>query len=607
VTEGPWRKRPFLLLAVSACIGLAGGLAEVLVLGLLKLGLGRILWLGPHVVWMTPTMSATVALLAGGLPAVALGRRYPRAALVIAILVPAVISGWASLVLIPGLQRIAAMLLAVGVAVQLSRYALKHPDRFLRPAPRLLTVLGLMVMVLGAAVVGREWWTERARIGRLPAPDPAAPNVLLIVMDTQRAASMSLHGYARPTSPRLDRFAQSGVVFDRAIAPSSWTLPAHATMFTGRYPHQLSASWREPLDTLHPTLAEKLTERGFLTGGFVANGFYCGFEYGLDRGFLHYEDYEPSLEEWLISSSVGRQLGKSATIRRMLGAYDIIARPVADRLNARFLRWIDRDPGRPFFAFLNYFDVHHAYLPPAPYDDLYGTKADRPFASFTFGHRFSGIPRDGWDKLTPRQGRAEQDAYDGAVAYLDNRLGMLFEELERRGVLDRTLVIVTSDHGEQFGEHGLFDHGNSVYIQAIHVPLIMRLPGQVPAGVRVAEPVTLRDLPATILGLTGAPDPSIPGMSLAELWQGAAEHGVTSPVFSSMVASDTAFHSLMIGRFHYLRTGGKPAEALFDVEADPEETDDLLKRSPLPAILPQLRLAMDSILADSTPRRNTLK
>ena len=164
-------------------------------------------------------------------------------------------------------------------------------------------MLGL-VLILAGWVVGGEWLAERREASRpLPPGDP--PNVLLITLDTVRADHLSLYGYGRPTSPVLERLARLGIRFDEARAPAPWTLPSHASMFTGRWHHELSVDWMTPLDKKYPTLAEYLGSRGYATAGFVANLFACSYDSGLSRGFTHYEDYileclVPFRTAWLV-------------------------------------------------------------------------------------------------------------------------------------------------------------------------------------------------------------------------------------------------------------------------------------------------------------------
>src|SRR5262249_3096125 len=250
-----------------------------------------------------------------------------------------------------------------------------------------------------------------------------------------------------------------------------WTLASHGTMFTGRYPHELSADWLTPLDDSYPTLAEFFGERGYLTAGFVSNTRYCSYEHGLDRGFAHYEDYPVSAEQIVVSSSLVRFLSTMPPLRETTANREFPPRKSAAEINRAFLNWVSRQEQRPFFAFLNYFDAHAPYRPPPPFDLRFGRK------------RASAWNRLARTELIPQwELKAMYDAYDGALAYIDTQLGSLFEELGHRGVLENTLVIITSDHGEEFGEHGLLDHGNSLYFPSIHVPLVVYFPGRVPQG-----------------------------------------------------------------------------------------------------------------------------
>ena len=166
------------------------------------------------------------------------------------------------------------------------------------------------VAALACFSYGRELLSEHRALRRLPAAIPGAPNVLLIVLDTVRADALSLYGYDRDTSPNLVRLARGGVRFEQARATAPWTLPSHASMFTGRWPHQLDIGTFRPLDARSPTLAEVLGARGYVTAGFVANPIFCHADYGLARGFLHYEDIPVSPLEILRSTLLGERLLK---------------------------------------------------------------------------------------------------------------------------------------------------------------------------------------------------------------------------------------------------------------------------------------------------------
>jgi arylsulfatase A-like enzyme len=465
-------------------------------------------------------------------------------------------------------------------------------------AAAVVATAGVMTLLPGAAqrIAGR--------------PDAAGmPNVLLVVLDTVRAESMSLHGYERPTTPNLERLAARSVVFDRATSTAPWTLPSHASMFTGRWPFEQTSDWESPLDGRHVTLAETLGARGYLTAGFVANGQYCGYEFGLDRGFDHYEDYVRSPAETLLSSSIARALATSMSLRRLVGYYDTVGRQDAASVNGRFLKWLGRTEGRPFFAFLNYFDAHETTFPPPPFAEQFshGTARDVEHVM----HDLRRSMRTDWHRRPPEHIKTERDMYDGTIAYMDAELGRLIAELEARGVLDNTIVIVTSDHGEQFGEHGLFLHSNSLYTQLLHVPLVISYPAKAPGGTRVGTRVSLRDLPATVLDLIGFQEGAVfPGGSLARFWSGEADRHPVEPVVSQVRYSDWAekwhptakgdMSSLMDDRYHYIRTGDG-GEELYDLEQDPGELRNLTSTAEGAAITVRFRQRLAAL--DSMPDR----
>jgi arylsulfatase A-like enzyme len=433
-------------------------------------------------------------------------------------------------------------------------------------------------------------YRERRAIGSLPDPPAGAPNVLLVILDTVRALSLSVHGYSRPTSPELAKVANQGVRFLHAQSPAPWTLPSHASLFTGREAHQLPTDWYVPLDDRDLTLAEGLAASGYLTAGFVANLPYTNREVGLARGFQRYEDWPLSLGQLAISSSLVRAITSNDRLRRLLGNHELVVRKRAPDINQAFLAWLDRrqGAGRPFFAFLNYYDAHTPFVPPEPFRSRFAP-AGAPF--------HPDLPRRtedvAWD---PELIQGARNAYDGAIAYLDHHVGRLLAELERRGVLDRTLVIITSDHGEEFAEHGLFSHGNSLYLPALHVPLVIRFPGRVPAGLTVPTPVSVRDLPATVVELLELPTPpAFPGRSLVRLWKGDStpdliftevRHAPKLPAWYPSTIGDLL--GVQEGMLRLIRNGDGRLE-VYDLAADPEERHDL---SGDPALAPRIaRLA----------------
>ncbi|HSE46889.1 MAG TPA: sulfatase, partial [Gemmatimonadales bacterium] len=487
--------------------GLATGLGEVMLLGLRRYVLHRFLFLGQDVVWMAP-VTDTLCFLAVGLLLALAQRQWPEwFTAPVAAGVLAGLSMFALLLMYGPLHRVAAVLIAAGVGYQASRVLAPRFDRFLSIVGRTFPMLVVLLLVAGGTVRGLKLWNEHRAARLRPAPVAGAPNILLIVLDTVRSLSMSLYGYERATTPELERWAPDAVRFTRALSTAPWTLPAHGTMFTGRFPHEMSAGWRTPLDGRFPTLAEALESHGYRSAGFVANTMYCSYETGIQRGFAHYEDYPVTPGRILFSSTLGKLIGVSSFFR-----YRVVRKRAAE-VNREFLSWLDQDrePG-PFFAFLNYYDAHGPYQPPVPFDQKFGDASRRK----ELEQMREDAPARQWP---PDVIRAAKDAYDGSIAYMDAELGTLFRELDRRGLTQNTLIIVTSDHGEEFGEHGVFWHGNSLYRPSVQIPLVVRLPGAPPAIRVVDDPVSLRDLAATIMSvaLPGVPHP-FPGASLSRYW-----------------------------------------------------------------------------------------
>ena len=462
-----------------------------------------------------------------------------------------------------------ALLLAVVVAVLLER---PRGRRFHRRS--LPWVAGLAAAcVVGVPVLQRMH--EARQIAHLPAAAPHSPNVLVIVVDTLRADHLSTYGYPRPTSPNLSRIAAQGVLFENAMAASSWTLPSHASMLTGRYPHEHGARFIDSTLTLrYPTLGEAFQRLGYRTAGFSASTFFFSRRTGLGRGFIHFEDDFESPAGAFPQTYYGERLEK--LLYRLHLAKDRIGRRNARQINQHALRWIASDHRHPFFVFLNYYDVHDPYLPPEPYL-----------------HRFTNLPHPAgpipmaWDwfaSLTPQQRQGEMDAYDGAIQYVDTELGEFFRQLHQRGLDKNTLVVITSDHGEEFNEHGFMDHLNALYRELIHVPLIFWQPGELPQGMHIATPVSTVSLPATLLSLVpGGGAGHMPGLSLSTLWTNPGQNPELMPVVSELAQFKLTplfpnyygpLTSLTTPQWHYI-SGGKAGEELFRCCANTPELDNL--------------------------------
>jgi arylsulfatase A-like enzyme len=562
-------KAPLSFLLYALWFGLTTGVVEVAILAARKVVLHRLVFFGPDIVWMSPLMDALL-FVAVGLVLLAASRVFPTAATQrFAILVFAFLAILAQLLKYPRLHWAAALVLAAGTAFQASRLLGVREARFKafvrRSTPWLVAVLAILAT---SAVVRRARAEERAN-GAPPPIAGEAPSVLLVVLDTVRSQSLGVQGYPRATSPQLDRLARQGARFANALATAPWTTPSHRSLFTGLFPFEFRKGGGTPAG--HTTLADVLRARGYLTAGFVANVELCGSETGLSRGFAHYEDYRVSLAELVLSASLTERLVNNRWTRRLVDYHDNLGRKTAPDVNRAFLAWLDEQgPRHPFFAFLNYYDTHEPYLPPEPFASRFGSARERKNA-LIWHHRHQGARLEK-EKMSAREIQGELDAYEGSIAYLDDQMGALLEELRARGRLQNTVLVVTSDHGEQFGEHGLFTHKNSLYRQVLQVPLVISFPSRVPAAVIVDDPVTLRDVAATILDLLAVPGRPLPGSSLTRFWSRAGE--VDSAADGLVLSELGADRSLVRDGYHFIQTGDGE-EALYDFSNDPLETRDL--------------------------------
>lgn len=539
---------------VAICAAVAVGMAEALFLLGLRFFGGRLAFVGSEMLWMAPVGYLVLFLVAllGALSLSVLFQRIPGDRLFLFALGFLGVAGLLRTVSLLHLHPVAVVALAAGIGYQLSRVG----TRWIGARKTLQSAAFAGAAVLLAA--GTLHLQTRSIVRRAAASAPAGrPNILLLVWDTVRDLNLSLYGYAHPTTPFLERWATRGVVFERAFATSSWTLPSHASLFTGRFPHELSADFLTPLDETFPTLAEVVRSHGYETAGFVANPYYTAAETGLDRGFDVWQDYRMSPQEVLLSAGAIQWL-KGWKSRTVLRQHDLKRAP---EVTSAFISWLDRKPRPPFFAFLNYFDAHSPiYAPPG------------------IRRRFAYPPRN-----TAR--------YDAAIASLDAELERLLAALEARGHLEQSIVVITSDHGEQFGGHGLFDHGNSLYREAIQIPLVVVAPGRVPANMRVERPVSLRNVPATILELAGISGRPLPGESHTRFWLDSPNIGQDDPVLSELTAAPRAssrhrnsrgeIRSLVEGKYHYI-LGLDGADELFDLDEDPIELRNLKARKHLP-------------------------
>jgi arylsulfatase A-like enzyme len=560
-----------------------------------------------HFVWLIPATNVVV-FLALAVPMYfascawpSRGRWLLSRGLCAFTILPLVLVGF------PRIYGLAWLVVVLGLATRLVPLIERHEALFRRLVQLAFPVVALTVATLAASTVVGDWINQSREHAR-SLPPPGSPNVLLVVMDTVAAGHMGLNGYPRSTSPTLVELAERGVRFDSARSASSWTLSSHATMFTGRWLHDLSVGWFTPLDRTYPTVAEYLGTRGFATSGFVANYSYCARDSGLARGFTRYQDFIfPRLTCFKMSALVSRALAGIQAIEDFLEQSLRYARfrpylkylwwlldtdrKGAAEINREFVDWLSRrsQPERPFFAFLNYYDAHSPFQ--------IGPGRMHRFGAVATENRQRDLIQNWWETdksvLSSREIDFAIDAYDECIADLDEQLGVLFDELEHRGVLGNTWLFIVSDHGESFGEHaGVFCHGTSLYQTEIHVPLLIVPPGGTAKRV-VKETVSLRDLAATIMDVTGSTaDSPFPGESLTRFWQQHPAPGsliaAPSPGLAEVVPNDPlnqnpasiAKRTWPLGGladqdWSYIRREGDVREELFHLSEDKNEQKNL--------------------------------
>jgi arylsulfatase A-like enzyme len=435
-------------------------------------------------------------------------------------------------------------------------------------------------------------------------------------------------------------------------------------MLTGRWPHELSAGWLTPLDDTSPTIAEFLASHGYATAGFTANHSYCGWDSGLGRGFTRFEDYIfPELTALHIAVAIdGLVDGFQAAERFVEEWLDLeFLRPAshliwklfkqdrksAGAVNGEFLDWLSRRPQnkRPFFAFLNFFDAHQPYELPDSGIHRFGLRPrnDREIANI---QDWIPLLRQG---ATAAQIAFARDAYEDCIAELDEQLGMLIDELDRRAILGHTWLIIAADHGENFGEHaGVFLHGATLYQTERHVPLVIIPPSDAPSQQVVSDPVSLRDItplagasgwfvkqqvvseaaslrdiPATVVDLVGMKSWSpFPGSSLARFWNGSPSDGPAGSSPSSGVISEVVpidpldpnpptdrdrrwpVAALTERDWTYIRREGDVREELFHLNEDPGESHNRAGDPALQPTLERMRKALGQMTAGPlTPER----
>lgn len=378
---------------------------------------------------------------------------------------------------------------------------------------------------------------------------PTRPrSLVLISLDTLRADRLGAYGYGRPTSPTLDQLATSGVVFDKMIAVSSWTLPTHLTLLTGLYPssHGITHWQRGALSPDRLLLAERLKKAGYRTAA-VTGGGYVGQRFGFARGFDEY------------SQLVSRKHLETGSF------------PIAVQRAQQFLATVPSD--QPYFLFLHTYDIHCPYVPPAAYAQQFLSKGAKQtqYTNCLQGKQKREVTFDAGER------QYLSDMYDASIRQVDDNLGDLVRSLKARADFADTVIVIFSDHGEEFFEHGKLGHEGTLYNEVLHVPCLIVAPHLAPR--RVAQQVSHVDVLPTILQLLSLEVPAaLDGVSLVPLMEGA-----TAPT-RAFQFSELSWHGDLRSRYsdehHLIATQGTKEQELFALPVDPLEQRNLAQQHP---------------------------
>jgi arylsulfatase A-like enzyme len=413
-----------------------------------------------------------------------------------------------------------------------------------------------------------------------------APQVILIVLDTVRADRLSLYGHPGVTK-NLEAFSRKSLIFENCIASSPWTIPSHASLFTGLNPIEhgshgdldpkrnfLGFPVTTPLSDASVTLAEIFRENGYTTAAVAANTIVLRW-HKLEQGF-HILDYEESIGIVYKNYHFRPILHFFCFATNLYPKYALYYR-TADDINRESIRVLEKISSDPFFLFINYLDPHVPYLPPRPFSGYFSDKV----VPHAYRHKLNFLTwMNRLDKETRDSYQLSQ--YDGEIAYLDNQLGQLFFQLKEMGLYDASLIIVTSDHGELFGEHDLYHHRTPMYEGVVRIPLIIKFPFSERIG-RERGMIDLSDLYATILSICELPVPGdISGKAFGD---------DSLPVVSEVYNFDIGEHRIIYdGKYKYMKYEHQRNPELYDLERDPEELENVAET------LPEIASAMEEQL-----------
>lgn len=466
------------------------------------------------------------------------------------------------------------------------------------------------------------------------------PNIVLITMDATRADHLSCYGYPKLTTPNLDKLAKKGVLYKNAYATDSWTVPSHASIFTGMYPTKHGAH-RSPihrdynssqsqrgkesssgelfeteirkLSDENITLAEILSEKGYRTAGIIG-GIMCSSIWGLAQGCNYYDENFPTVAIDIKLFLIYRVVNLFFPLTDFFAQYGYCTKRVASSLNKSAFRWLEKNHGQSFFLFINYIDPHSPYVPPPPYNGYFG-KIDRsrilkfnPPGDVSYITALSILGDAVNNKaygLTPEEKKFMKEfivsQYDGEICYVDHCLGLLLERLKALKIYDNTLIIVTADHGQAFGEHNQMYHDMTLNEEVLRVPLIIKYPSTFPRPGIVEKRVSLVDLFPTILSLLDYPIPSgIDGEVLEN-----SDHPIIAEHYPDSVKvmkhdkrSRRELKAIYQRKYKYIWASNGLNE-LYNLEKDPGEEENLIQK--LPHKAQEMQRSLNQWLDSSAP------
>lgn len=435
-----------------------------------------------------------------------------------------------------------------------------------RPAARLrgFAVILFLGVLARAALLGA---TPRLMPDLGPAEPPAGiSRIVLITIDTLRADALSCYGPEGTSTPNIDALARRGLRYTHAIAPAPWTLPSLASLMTGvDVPVHQATSHKAPIPSSLPTLAERLAGAGWMTGALGRNAFLVGVR-GLNRGFHSYRMFpRPPRLAW---PTFGGRLLELLRPRQL--ELDVSSRRIADLA----IEWLEKERNEVSFLWCHFFDPHIPYEPPAEFMPS-GVPPER------FGRAVTEVRplREGAIVPTRRERAWIRELYLGEVRYVDAQVGRILRTLEQLPRADETLVILTSDHGEEFWEHDGFEHGHALYQEVIQVPLIVVYPGRIEPGV-VDRTVNIRAIFPTIMDLldlsSGSKD-----FYAAPLYMPGINEPRRSPVFSSSILYGPNQETVIDKDWKFIRGREAPWQELYDLANDPGEQSNRAREESL--------------------------